>query len=273
MDRPVLRYFGGKFLLAPWIISNMPKHRTYVEPFGGGASVLLCKPRSTAEVYNDLDIEVVNVFRVIRDRPAELQLALEASPWARDEFKLSQEPSGDDLEQARRTLVRSHMGFADATTGPKHTGFRSVMSQGKPAAKVWADFPPHVAVFGERFAGVCIENRDALQVMKEHDAVDTLHFVDPPYVHSTRSSTNNYRFEMDDSAHISLCAVLTNLKGMVMLCGYRNEIYETLGWHRIDRESLADGANERVESLWLNDAAANGMAQPTLFQKTKGEKK
>jgi DNA adenine methylase len=266
ITRPILRYFGGKFMLAPWIISHMPKHRVYVEPFGGGASVLLCKPKAWAEIYNDLDGEVVNVFRMLRDRPADLKRQLELTPWARDEYELSKEPTEDCLEQARRTICRSQMGFADATTGPKHAGFRAVMSQGKPASRVFADYPKEVDAFARRLSGVVIENRDAIKVMEEHDTPGTLHFVDPPYVHSTRTSTNNYRHEMPDESHISLCAFLQTLRGMVMLCGYENEIYRQLEWHRIDKAALADGANERVESLWLNPAAVKAMPQADLFR-------
>jgi DNA adenine methylase len=78
--RPVLRYHGGKWMLAPWIISHFPTHRIYVEPLGGSASVLLRKPRSYAEVYGDLDGEIVNVFLMARERPDELRRALELTP-------------------------------------------------------------------------------------------------------------------------------------------------------------------------------------------------
>lgn len=269
VDRPVLRYFGGKFVLAPWIISHFPAHKVYVEPFGGGASVLLSKAPSWAEIYNDLDGEIVNVFRVLRDRPAELQRLLELTPWAREEYELSKIESENEVEQARRTIVRSQMGFADATTGPKHAGFRAVMSQGKPAARVFADYPSHIEAFTKRLKGVVIENRDALKVMEEHDTENTLHFVDPPYVHATRNSNNNYRHEMSDDAHKSLCFLLNRLKGMVVLCGYHNVIYQSfLGWKMFEKEAFADGANKRTECIWLNPAAEKAMPQADLFGET-----
>lgn len=122
--RPILRYHGGKWLLAEWIISNFPPHRVYVEPFGGAASVLLQKRRTYAEIYNDLDGEVVNLFRVVRDDGLRLRQMLELTPFARDEFKLSYETSDDPIEQARRTVVRSFMGFG-SNSHNKLTGFRS----------------------------------------------------------------------------------------------------------------------------------------------------
>lgn len=112
--RPVLRYHGGKWRLAPWICAHFPAHRLYVEPFGGAASVLLRKPRSYGEIYNDLDGEIVNVFRVLRDNGHALRAALELTPFAREEFAESYMPHSDPIEQARRTIVRSFQGFGSA---------------------------------------------------------------------------------------------------------------------------------------------------------------
>jgi DNA adenine methylase len=113
--RPILRYHGGKWKIADWIIEHLPRHRTYVEPFGGAASVLIKKPRAYAEVYNDLDGEIVNLFCVARDRGEELARAVELTPYARDEFYQSFLPSDDPLEQARRTVLRSFAGFGGKT--------------------------------------------------------------------------------------------------------------------------------------------------------------
>lgn len=94
IKRPALRYYGGKWKLAPWIISHFPAHKNYVEPCGGAASVLLQKPRSPLETYNDLDGNVVNFFRVLRDRPDELIRKIRLTPWARAEYELSLQPRG-----------------------------------------------------------------------------------------------------------------------------------------------------------------------------------
>jgi DNA adenine methylase len=118
--RPALRYHGGKWLLAPWIISHFPKHHIYVEPFGGGASILLRKQRSYAEIYNDLDGEVVNLFRMLRDHGDEVKRLVSLTPFSRSEFVDAYEPTDDDLEQARRTLVKSFMGFGSAAV-TQHT--------------------------------------------------------------------------------------------------------------------------------------------------------
>lgn len=122
--KPPAPYYGGKTRLAPWIVSLMAHHRVYVEPFAGTASVLLAKPRSKLEVINDLDGDVVTFFRVLRDRPDELERACRLTPYARDEFLEAREPREDltDLERARRWWCRVTQGF-NASPGRWATGW------------------------------------------------------------------------------------------------------------------------------------------------------
>jgi DNA adenine methylase len=266
-ERPVLRYFGGKWMLAPWIISHFPSHRIYVEPFGGGASVLMRKPRSYAEVYNDLDSEIVNVFRELRNNGDNLERVLRKTPFARTEFAESYVPHPTPLEQARRTIVRSFMGFgSNANNSTEKTGFRANSNRSNTtAATDWMNYPDCIPTFIERLQGVVIENRDAKEVMLQQDSPETLHFVDPPYVHDTRGEKHGYRFEMTDKDHEELCDFLTYLTGMVVLCGYDNKIYKRLGWESVKREAYADGARDRIEVLWLNPTAIEAQSQMTLF--------
>ena len=275
VTRPIVRYHGGKWKLAPWIISHMPLHRVYVEPFGGGGSVLLRKPVAYGEIYNDLDGEIVNVFTVARERGAELVRALELTPFARSEFKQSYEPAGDPLEQARRTVFRSFAGFGSAAACGETSGFRSNSNRsGTTPAHDWRNYPECLARTVDRLRGVVIEQRDAVACMRHHDATDTLHYCDPPYVHTTRSekvrgtvTRKAYRHEMDDAAHAELAAALNTMSGMVIVSGYRCELYDGIfaGWHRVDRAAHADGARDRVESLWLNAAARDRAPTTQLF--------
>lgn len=256
--RPLLRYHGGKWKLAPWILRHLPPHRVYVEPFGGGASVLLQKPRSYAEVYNDLDGEVVNLFKVARERGEELAQAVELTPFSRVEFASAYEPDGDPLEQARRTLVRSFMGFGSAGASGQTTGFRANSNRsGTIPAHDWMNYPDCLRMVIQRLRGVVIENRDAVQVMLTHDCDEAVHYVDPPYVHSTRQLRTRapaYKHEMDDEQHRVLAEQLAVLRGKVVVSGYRCPLYDHLfqGWQRIDAAAHADGARDRVESLWLS---------------------
>lgn len=269
ISRPLIRYHGGKWKLAEKIIPFFPNHRVYVEAFGGGASILIRKARSYAEVYNDLDVEIVNLFRVVRDRGEELRSLLELTPFAREEYRGSFPETDDPLEQARRTVVRSHMSFgSNALARGIVSGFRSNSNRsGTTPARDWRNLPDRIPDIIDRLRGVVIENRDALEVMQRHDGPDTLHYCDPPYVHATRSglerpgsgSAVGYTHEMSDDDHRRLAEGLRDLQGMVIVSGYACPLYDEAlyrGWTRYEIPALADGARERIEVLWMNEAAA-----------------
>lgn len=271
VSRPALRYHGGKFRLAPWVMQFFPPHGCYVEPFGGVAGVLLRKPRVYAEVYNDLDGDIVNFFRVLRDQALRSDLieACRLTPYARDEFLSAYEPTDDPLERARRTAVRAAMGFGSAGATKATTGFRTDTRRKYGTAQHnWADYPPALAAIGERFSGVLVENRDALQVIANHDGPDTLHFFDPPYVHETRAmrAGGGYRHELDDQAHERLLDLVQRVDGMVVLCGYASGIYDSAlrSWERHEtsaRFSSGQGTGLRTEVVWLNPACSAALAR------------
>lgn len=266
--RPALRWHGGKWLLAPWIIEHLPPHKVYVEPFGGAASVLIRKPRSYAEVYNDLDGDAVNLFRVLRsDRAADLIHALRLTPFAREEFVEASDLSDDPVERARRLVIRSFMGFgSNGHNIRRKTGFRANSNRsGTTPARDWLNYPDALAQVAERLRGVIIENRDASEVMAAHDSAETLHYVDPPYLPDTRSIRNKYDLkyaggmyahELDEADHLALLKFLPTLAGTVILSGYAHSLYDEAltDWHRVERKSLADGARARTEVLWINRA-------------------
>jgi DNA adenine methylase len=290
--RPVLRWHGGKWKLAPFILQYFPKHRIYVEPFGGAGSMLMRKERVYAEVYNDLDDVVVNLFRVLRDEAKSLRLieALRLTPFARSEFNEALEASEDDVERARHLVVRSYMGFgsnahssspvADKTafktyTRPgdqdayRSTGFRANSNRsGTTPAHDWANYPDALPAIVERLRGVIVEQRPAIDVMKQHDGGGTLHYVDPPYLPETRSPANKhdlkhrmYRHELTPEDHRELLAFLCTLEGMVVLSGYPSPMYDDAlaGWQRIETSALADGARPRTEVLWLNQSCSSAL--------------
>lgn len=271
IERPVLRYFGGKYVLAPWIISLLPKHQIYIEPYGGAASVLMRKQAVYHDVYNDLNSEIVNVFRVLRDAKLSRRLrkALIFTPFARDEYLGAFTPSDCPVESARRTVIKSFMGFGgDSCSAGKPTGFRSISlttKRGTTPPTEWVSYWDAIPHFHERLRSVAIENRQASELMKIHDSPEALFFLDPPYVHDTRGTKHGYHYEMSDAQHIELVTMLSEIKGMVVLSGYENGIYENLGWKCFQKNTFADGARERTESLWLNPAAVAAMPQADLF--------
>lgn len=263
--RPVLRYHGGKWRIAPWIIQQFPAHRVYVEPFGGGGSVLMRKPRSDFEVYNDLDSDVVNVFRVLRDRAsaAELRRLLKLTPWARVEFESSYVPTVDPVEQARRTIVRCFMAHGSTSRRRGRTGFRAASHPGRRGGGFgdWRGYHDALEAFTDRLHGVVIECRDAFYIIDRHDAADALFYVDPPYPVDTRSSVRcdgdtdrAYAHDLSDDDHRRLAVALHRCQAAVLLSGYPCSLYDDelyAGWRRKERSTRADGGRARTEVTWF----------------------
>jgi DNA adenine methylase len=278
VTRPVLRWLGGKYRLAPWIIQQLPPHRIYVEPYGGAASVLLRKPRSYNEVYNDLDGELVNLFTVLRgpDAPALIR-ALALTPYARAEYLLSLAACDEPIERARRTIVRSHMAHGTGSARmDRPTGFRSDGRSGTTnVAREWADLPAAVAGVVERFRGVTIRQDPALALMAEYSDPKALIYLDPPYMPDTRSVKSNkggeryhtYAFEMLEPDHLSLLDACRASEAMIALSGYPHPAYsEGLpGWVCRTVAARAHRNSARTECLWLNPAAVDAHPAAQLF--------
>lgn len=219
------------------------------------------KERSYAEVWNDLDDHVVNLFRVLRsDDACKLVELLRLTPFASKEFAEAYEDADDNLERARRLVVRSFMGFG-SNGHSRVTGFRSNSNRsGTTPAHDWANYPDALVKVIDRLKGVVVLNRDALEVMACHDGTETLHYVDPPYVFDTRSDlSKDYAHELTDDDHLELLVFLRGLQGMVVLSGYPSDMYDghLHDWRRVERSALADGAKERTEVLWLNPAVSS----------------
>ncbi len=280
--RPVLRYHGGKFRLAPWILSFFPEHTVYVEPFGGAGSILMLKQRVGAECYNDLDGNVVNLFRVLRDpeRALELRRRVDLTPFARDELEFAYEPVVDEIDAAHKLIIKSFMGHgSDSATRTCRTGFRSKLSDGRFLPSVeystWSDAIP---AFTRRLRTVVIENRQATEVIARMDSPSTLIYADPPYLLSTRgkrggAGSHGFRHEMSDDNHVELAEVLRAAAGMVIVSGYPCTLYDRdlyPDWIRHERKHIADGGRVRKEVVWMNQACANALelerSQQRMFE-------
>jgi DNA adenine methylase len=268
IKRPALRYYGGKWNLAPWIISHFPPHKNYVEPCGGAASVLLQKPRSPLETYNDLDGNVVNFFRVLRDRPDELIRKIRLTPWAREEYRNHYEPAPDDeVERARRFWVGSVFGISGMPFSS--SGMRMVKNTDHapngllPWMVIDVSF---LEIIARRLRMVQIESKQFDQFVREYDHVDALIYFDPPYVHSERTNISEYVFEWNDSQHIESAELMRACSGFVVVSGYAcplyAELYEAHGWQRVDKEAQTNSGGKRIESLWLSPRTVEALNMP-----------
>ncbi len=273
-DRPILRWFGGKYRLSEWIISHFPEHRVYVEPFGGAASVLMAKTPSWNEVYNDLDKSVVTLMRVLRSKAKtkDLLRLLEFTPYSREEFINSYNDKGDgEVERARKLIIRSYMGHGSDSMNMRGTAFRgqSNRSNTSPASD-WVNYRAAIPQFTERLSRVVIENDEAMKVMEKNDTPETLHYLDPPYPMEVRASQrHSYIHEMTDFQHLKLIDFIQDLKGMVIVSGYPQSIYGTSllnrGWQQVTVDARAD-RGDRVEAMWLNSRALGREKQMSLFE-------
>jgi len=270
--RPPFHYYGGKSNLAERIVRLMPGHDHYLEPFAGSLSVLLAKPRSTAETVNDLDRSLMTFWRVLRDRPDDLLRACDLTPHGRAELEEAYEPAADDLEQARRVWVRLSQGRGGVLG--RRTGWRfmpNTRGYGMSAPDLMDSYVDRILPAAERLRGVSLECRPALELIDRYGRNDdVLIYADPPYPQTTRDSDGNeYGQEMrTDDDHRALAEMLRAARAAVVLSGYPSDLYDLElfpDWHRIelDTQTSQGGAgNARVEVLWSNRPLGH---LPTLF--------
>lgn len=251
MKSPIA-YPGGKGLLADWIVRLLPKHDAYVEPFFGGGSVLLSKPRCRAELVNDLDGAVTAFWRTLRDAPEELALALSLTPYAREELRAAAaNPDPDsDVEKARRFVVRAMQGRNAAGS----SGWRFDLSgaANTSLARTWLNLPDRVRAVAGRLRGVAIENRPAVEVIRLASRAAhpdrTLIYADPPYL----GPESLYRLPFGEADHVELLDALAAHPGPVVLSGYASTLYDArLGeWDRHEKRTHTQ-RKWATEVLWI----------------------
>jgi DNA adenine methylase len=269
--RSIITYYGGKGYSWRRIVPYFPSHHTYVEPFGGAANVLLNKPPSAVEVYNDIDSNVVTIFHVLRDCPDELQRALELTPYSREEYIRCLGPLDglDDVEKARRLIVRYRQVFGGQgqKAAPGQWSYSVIQSRRSMAGAVshWLSAIDEVLpLVVERFRRVQIENLPWQEIVRRYDTSETLFYCDPPYMPSTRNSHGQYAYEMTVEEHRELAEVLNNVKGHVVLSGYASPEYDEwyAGWERVEfgatvstRLDKGRSRDRRTEVLWIKPTA------------------
>lgn len=273
---PVLKYPGAKWNMAKWIVNQIPPHRVYVEPFFGSGAVFFTKKRSLFETINDLDGNVVNLFKVLRERRHELAEMVRYTPWARKEYTGILPESctegtfirtGDELEDARRFLVRMHMGFGSKTSD--RTGWRNEpRGKGRNSSlpRLWKNLPARMLAVAERLMDAQIECMPAVQLLERYRYPEVCICADPPYPMSTKSK-RIYSHEMTNDDHLELLDVLDRHPGPVLLSGYSCSLYDERlkHWVRRTKKVHAESGRIREEVLWLNPVAARYNEQLTLF--------
>lgn len=272
---PPLKWHGGKHYLAKKIVALMPPHLHYVEPYSGGLSVLLTKdPEGISEVVNDIHTDLSRFWKVLQGRKSfkQFRRLCEMTPFSElewndaklefDEWPKHDPEVSDDVCRAWRFFVlcrQSLAGRMKSFAPLSRTRTRRGMNE---QASAWINAVDGLSEVHTRLRRVVIFNREALEVVREQDGKDTLFYLDPPYLHKTRASTDVYTHEMTYRQHRDLLEILTDVKGRFLLSGYNNDLYRgyantTPRWNRHDFDlpnNAAGGGNKRrmVESVWCN---------------------
>ncbi len=258
----ILNYPGAKWGMAQQIVSMMPSHRSYLEPYFGSGAVLFNKPPSAIETVNDIDGDITNFFKVLQEQSDRLIETVSLTPYSRDVFDDAHENRGtDDFDRAYRFAIRSRMGHGFKTY--QKTGFKiDVYARERSyCVNTWNRMPEQIREAALRLKSVQIENRPALELIKKFNYDNVLIYADPPYLLNTRGG-KQYRHEMKEQDHLDLLAALQEHKGYVILSGYPSEMYdrELRRWYRITKKSYNQNSDPRTEVLWCNFEAS-----PTLF--------
>lgn len=258
---PVLAYYGSKNRLAKRIVSTFLPHRVYVEPFFGSGAVLFAKRPSSTEVVNDIDSELVNFFKVVRDRPDELSDLLDFTPYARDELITVRTPKSglDELERARRLFVSLNSGFSGVGGEKGDSGFSYSTGAHQSRADLFRNRTRRFRTVAYRLKDVEIENVDALTLLDRLDSPETTFYLDPPYLAETRVVAKR-GYEHNSASpdfHMALLETCLKAEGQVVLSGYASDLYDTMlsGWQRREvavKASAAGNNTPRTEVVWAN---------------------
>ncbi|MDR1004603.1 MAG: DNA adenine methylase [Prevotellaceae bacterium] len=257
-------WYGGKFSHLDWLLPQLPKCFHYCEPFAGSGAVLINREPSPVETYNDIDGEVVNFFKVLREEKNALIEQIALTPFSREEFgqACQLDPDLTPLERARRFYIRARQvrtGLAQTATIGRWANCKNTSRSGMSGVvSRWLGGVEQLDFIAERLLRVQIENRPAIDVIKLYDSKNTLFYCDPPYIHETRGDSNAYGYEMDDVAHAQLAKVLNEAEGLVAISNYEcplmDKLYPAPQWTKIysPQKTIHSTKDVRQEVLWVN---------------------
>lgn len=249
----ILKYPGAKWKISKWLLQYIPEHKVYCEPFFGSGALFFKKEPSYIETINDLDGNIVNLFKVCREHPKELSELIKYTPFSREEFEDCYDLDIDDsIERARRTLVRYHQSFG--TTNSTKKSWRNVQTYGGPrTATMWNYLPDTITECCERLKNAQIECTDGIKLCERYNDPNTFIYCDPPYLQDLRKK-NLYAHEMKQEDHERLLEILVNSSSKILLSGYDSELYNDIlkGWNSATIKTTVQMGLSRTEKIWFN---------------------
>ncbi len=262
--KAIFKYPGSKWRLADWIIQHFPPdypQMAYIEPFFGSGAVFFNKRPSVSEIINDIDSEVVNFFKVLREQPEELKRLLELTPYSREEYDKAFETVDDPLEAARRFIIKANQAIGGKMA--YKAGWRRAVSSGVVGGVpcTWGNITNNITAAATRLRGtptnmVQFEHTDALKLIEWGNAPDVLMYIDPPYLTGTRRGGRVYKHEMSDDLQRKMLDLITCSKAKIIISGYASEMYDNAlaGWHRDTATARTTSTSEAQEVIWQNFA-------------------
>lgn len=259
--KALFRYPGAKWALAEWIIQHFPpgyENMVYLEPFCGSSAVFFNKEPSVVETINDLNSDIVNLFRVLREQPDDLQRAMALTPYSREEYDNAFNPADDPVEKARRFMVQTTQAIGAKMCGKCGWRNHKQTKVGGTACK-WYGIPDTIGIAAERLKGtsthlVQIEHMDAIRLIERYDSPEVLMYLDPPYVRSTRKSGKLYQHEMNNAQQADLLALISKSRAKVIISGYKSSLYDEFlsGWYCDSIMARTTSAALAEEKIWMN---------------------
>lgn len=263
--RIVFGWYGGKFSHLDWLLPLLPSCHHYCEPFAGSGAVLLNRDPSPVETYNDIDGDVVNFFRVLRDRHAELIRAIALTPFSRAEYHraICGATTGlSEVENARRFYIRARQtrtGLAQTASLGRWANCKDTSRAGMSGVvSRWLGGVEALEGIAQRLLRVQVENRPAVDVMRLYDSPGTLFYCDPPYLHATRGDAKAYGFEMDEGQHREFAEVANKCRSKIAVSGYDHplmaELFPSSRWFTTfgPDKTIHSTKGIRKEVLWTN---------------------
>jgi DNA adenine methylase len=290
MHLAAFSWYGGKLRHLNWLLPfiNGTPHVTYAESFGGSGAVLLNTVPSPVEVFNDVHLDLMNFFWQLRDHKQRFMEFVSLTPYHHAEYvracRLTKAKFPEDTDREALFLRgcywfikarQCRTGLGTTATPGRWAWIRDLFRRGMSlVVSRWLSSIDQLPDISDRLRGVQFEKMDGLAFIEQYDRPSTLHYIDPPYMRSTRTGGVGYAHEFPEARHRQLLDLILQVQGQVIISGYASDLYDEAlkGWERHEAKfktaaatHTSDGrSGMRQEVIWIK---RHGLAGPKAATK------